>query len=72
VHEACDELADKGARIGTLEGKIQEFQATIGERDVMLVFLGDQLHDLLLDLDDAQGSSTSSNTTRLCSTLHPT
>ena len=53
MQEASDELADRGARIGTLEGQVQEMQITLSERDAELDFLGDQLHDLRLDLDDA-------------------
>ena len=53
MHEAGAELADMGARIGTLEGQVQELQAAIGERNAKHNFLGDQLYDLQLDLDDS-------------------
>jgi hypothetical protein len=53
MQQASDELADRGARIGTLEAQVQELQVTLAERAAELDFLADQLHDLQLDLDDA-------------------
>jgi hypothetical protein len=54
MFEASTELAARGSLIGTLEGQIQELQDTVGDRGATIDFLGDQLHDLQLDLDDAQ------------------
>ena len=53
MQQASDELADRGARIGTLEAQVQELQVTLTKRAAELDFLADQLHDLQLDLDDA-------------------
>ena len=53
--EASDELESRGDLIAQLEGQVQELQDTVTDRDATLQFLEDQLHDLQLDFDDAQG-----------------
>ena len=53
--EASDELESRAILIAQLEGQVQELQDTVMDRDATLQFLEDQLHDLQLDLDDAQG-----------------
>ena len=46
MSEASNQLADRGARIGTLVGQVQEIRDTLDECDAELDFLGDQLQDL--------------------------
>ena len=46
MSEASNQLADRGARIGTLVGQVQEIRVTLAECDAELDFLGDQLQDL--------------------------
>ena len=55
MQDACEEIAHRSVRIGQLEGQVQTLEVTVGEREAMIEFLEDQIHDLNLDLDDAQG-----------------
>jgi chromosome segregation ATPase len=55
LREASAELESRGTRISQLEGQVQELQDTIADRNAMIQFLEDQLFDLELDLNDAQG-----------------
>ena len=55
MQDASEEIVDRGVRIGQLEGQVETLEVIDGERKAMIEFLEDQIHDLNLDLDDAQG-----------------
>ena len=53
IKELSEELEDRDTRIGQLEGQVQEHDTLMGERDDMIAHLEEQLHDLNLELEDA-------------------
>jgi hypothetical protein len=52
IQELAEDLEDRDARIGQLEGQIQEHDTIMGKRDSLLEFLEEQIHDLNIELDD--------------------
>jgi phage shock protein A len=52
IPELSEDLDDRDARIGQLEGQIQEHDIVMGERDAMIEFLEEQIHDLDSELED--------------------
>jgi hypothetical protein len=53
IQELVEDLEDRDARIGQLEGQIQEHDTVMGERDAMIEFLVELIHNLNIELDDA-------------------
>ncbi|RLN41176.1 uncharacterized protein C2845_PM01G44810 [Panicum miliaceum] len=53
IKELSKDLEDRDAQIGQLEGQVQEQDTLMGERDDMIAHLEEQLHDLSLELEDA-------------------
>jgi hypothetical protein len=55
MQDLVDEIGDRDARIGQLEGQVQTLETTVGEHEVMIKFLEEHIHDLNMDLEDANG-----------------
>jgi hypothetical protein len=55
VRRLVIEIGDRDARIGQLEGQVQTLETTVGEHEAMIKFLEEQIHDLNIELEDANG-----------------
>jgi hypothetical protein len=55
MQDFVEEIGDRDARIGQLEGEVQTLETTVGEHEGMIKFLEAQIHDLNIDLEDANG-----------------
>jgi chromosome segregation ATPase len=55
MQDLVEEIGDRDARIGQLEGQVQTLETTVGEHEAMIEFLEEQIHDLNIDLEDANG-----------------
>jgi TolA-binding protein len=50
-----EEIGDRDARIGKLEGQVLTLESTVGEHEARIEFLEEQIHDLNIDSEDANG-----------------
>jgi hypothetical protein len=55
MQDLVEEIGDRDARIGQLEGQVQTLETTVGEHEAMIEFLEEQIHVLNIDLEDANG-----------------
>jgi hypothetical protein len=55
MQDLVEELGDQDARIGQLEGHVPTLETTVVEHEVMIEFFEEQIHDLNIDLEDANG-----------------
>jgi hypothetical protein len=53
MQDLVEEIGDRDARIGQLEGQVQTLETTVGEHNTMIEFLEEQIHDLNIDLEVA-------------------
>jgi hypothetical protein len=46
MQDLGEEIGDRDARIGQLEGQVQTLETTVGEHESMIEFLVEQIYDL--------------------------
>jgi chromosome segregation ATPase len=67
-----EEIGDRDARIGQLEGQVQTLETTVGEHEEMIEFLEEQIHDLNTSWRMPMGISTCIMHSRQSFTPHQT